>query len=591
MRSTALITLLSGAAMAAPDHTSSSGTGGKDPIYDGVIYAPPVTATVTETVTAHHTKYKLAPPVTATITEYIGAPPVTATVTEYLDELYDQTYGNGYELGDIVVAPTVITETKTFTIVGRAHHKETTRTTELIQEWSIKEAYHYAATVTESSTTWAQEHITSTFWVEPHKSTGGFAEEPAESNANPSKISGPEGGYGGLKPQQTGSESHVTDIPEHSEPESEKIEHSGGSKEFEESEEPEESEDSEGFEKFQEAALKAEKLAAEKAAIEAAKKASEEANKESKFQVGQQNSALQSSASQVHKPSRPHRPAPTHRPSPFHKPSASKPSASPEPSTFATSAKPASEQTFTAPEAPVAQPSVPAEQWQGELLNTTDGTCGPKEGQIAWSCYGNEKGTCCSTYGHCGSEPGHCGEGCQSAFGTCSEPASKPAVQNSDTVGKPPHRTVAQRAVSKGETELENKKDGFFTPVLLWLTGLPLPDMKKSSAEKGNNTYDVEATRSIVGDFDEDSKSNDDDDDDDDDSSFDDGYSDSSDEDEPSNYKSVCEEVTRNNSTSTQCNEVEINHGPASGATKEDSGNQVFDRDGDAMTFLRSEDE
>ncbi|KAJ4351908.1 uncharacterized protein N0V89_007252 [Didymosphaeria variabile] len=480
MRTTALITLLSGAAMAASKHTIKGGIGGKDPVYDGVIYAPPVTATVTETTTAYDTITSYKTTVTAHHTDYELAPPVTATVTEFFAELYDQSYDNGYELGDIIVAPTVITETKTFTVVARAHDEEKTRMTELVQKWSIKEGSHYKTTVTEyTSTAWAQEHITSTIWVDSPKPTEGFGQEPAEGfKANPTKIPGLEGGYGGLKPEKTGSKFHGIDIHNDDEPEGEDFkgsDESNESDEFEESDEFDESEkfkqfeDFENFEDFmtfEEEAWKVEQQAAKNAAIEAAKKASEEADKEKKPQEGQQDSSQQPSAPQVHKPSRPHGPTPTHRPSPLHRPSASKPAASPKPSTFGTSAKPASGQTSTASKAPVAQPSVSAGKWQGKLLNTTDGTCGPKEGQIAWSCYGNERGSCCSPYGHCGSEPGHCGEGCQSAFGTCGKSASKPAAQSSDKVGKPPHRTITKRAVPKNETELENKEDRFLVPVL-----------------------------------------------------------------------------------------------------------------------------
>lgn len=108
-------------------------------------YTPPVTVTVTETKTS--TKYEVAPPVTHTVTSYIG-------------ELYDQSYGHGYELGDVVAPDATITETKTFSVAYSKHGEEKTSTTELTNEWTI---HKYSST----TTVWVTEARTNIIWVEP----------------------------------------------------------------------------------------------------------------------------------------------------------------------------------------------------------------------------------------------------------------------------------------------------------------------------------------------------------------------------------------------------------------------------------------
>jgi hypothetical protein len=380
MRSTALITVLSGAAMAAPKHPGS-----KDAAYNGVIYAPPVTTTVTETTTEYDTITEYETTRTAHYTAFATAPPVTATVTEYVGELYDQSYGNGYELGDVIVAPTVVTETKIFTLFARGNkHKPTT--TELVKEWSIGAAPGVATVTQFTSTAWVDEHATSTVWVDAEPTDEPDEDSDEESDEehpeNPPKTIELEDGYGGLKEPETGSKFHVIDVPEDDEPSAEE------------------------FEELLAKVWKAEQEAAEKAAQEAAKKILDQAAKSEK-----PHESSSSSTSQLHTPSRPHAPTPTHS-TPFHTPSASPP---PKPSSFAT--KPSAQ-------APKPQPSVFAGPWHGKLLNTTDGSCGLKGGQIAWSCHGNQRGSCCSEYGHCGSEAAHCGVGCQSAFGDCASPAA-----------------------------------------------------------------------------------------------------------------------------------------------------------------------
>lgn len=392
MRSTALITLISSAAMAAPEHTLTRDTSGQGLAYDGIVYAPPVTTTVTETETETTTQYdtitSYETTVTAHHTAYEFVPPVTATVTEYIGELYDQSYDNDYELGDLIVAPTVITETKTFTLAAPGT-EEKASTTELVKKWSIAEATPYATTLTQyTSTTWVHEHITSTIWVDAEPTEG-----PAEEYAT--KTIELEDGYGGLEePQTTGSRFHVIDLPDNDEPNDEEL--TGLLADI----------------------WKAEQEAAEKAAQEAAEKIFEEPTKGDKYQEIHKLTVSSSSTSQAHKPSRLHGPTPTHRPSTFHTHS---PSFSTKPSTF--------EIKTSSQAAPSPKPSVSANAWQGKLLNTPNGTCGPKGNLLAFTCQGNSRGLCCSAYGHCGSEPAHCGEGCQSAFGTCSLPASSNKTQ------------------------------------------------------------------------------------------------------------------------------------------------------------------
>jgi hypothetical protein len=359
MRTTALITVLSGVAMASHKHHSKSGTGRKDAIYGGVvIHAPPVTTTVTETTTQYDTITAYETPRIVHQKAFVTAPPVTTTVTEYVGELYDQSYGNGYELGDMIVAPTVVTETKTFTLVVSGA-KETITTTELVKEWTI-DAVPGKTTITQyTSTAWVDERATSTIWIDAEP-TEEPTEEPVQKRpANPTKTVELEDGYGGLEDAEpTSSTVHVIDVPEDDELSADE------------------------FEDLLSEILQEEQEAAEDAA------------------ASETPLASASSPSHAYTAARPHGPTPSYHGAP-HKPS---------PSTFATKAS---------AQASRPKPSVSAGDWQGKLLNTTDGTCGPKGGQVAWSCYGNQKGSCCSAYGHCGSEAAHCGAGCQAAFGDC----------------------------------------------------------------------------------------------------------------------------------------------------------------------------
>ncbi|OAG02275.1 uncharacterized protein CC84DRAFT_1252974 [Paraphaeosphaeria sporulosa] len=423
MRSTAVITLLSNAAMAASGHTITGSPVGEYAAYDGIVYDPPVTATITETKTT--TQYDTITSYETTVTSWELAPPVTVTVTEYIDELFDQSYENKDELGDLVVAPTIITATKTFTLV--APNEEEPSMTELVNEWNIEQATSYATTVTEfTSTTWVHQHITSTIWVDEAKPTEEYAEDFDEEHpAEPTKTIQLEDGYGGLKePQPTGSKSHVIDLPVNQVPNDEELE------------------------KLLADIWEAEQAAAEKAAQEAAKKVFESAAKGGK-PTASPSSSLQA---QPHKPSRPLGSTPTHALTPFHTPN---PSSSPKTSTFATKT--------SLQAAPRPQPSVSAGKWKGELINTPDGTCGPKGGEIAYTCQGNSRGSCCSSYGHCGSEDAHCGTGCMPTFGTCSPAASSSEISHniakrSETLEKV-HSEMIQKVVDMilADLELHNK--------------------------------------------------------------------------------------------------------------------------------------
>ncbi|KAF2439918.1 carbohydrate-binding module family 18 protein [Karstenula rhodostoma CBS 690.94] len=346
--------------MAAPEHTLTSNTGSRVNAHDSIISAPPVPITKTEKTTQYDTITSYETTTTAHHTAYKFVPPVTATVTEYVGELYDQSFGDGYELGDVISAPTVITETKTFTLAVPGDDEKTI-TTELVNEWSIGQAISYVTTVTEyTSTTWVYEHTTSTIWVD--------APEPTKQPVT--KTIELEDGHGGPKePETTHSRFHIIDLPT-------------------------------------------------------------------------------ASTSQIHKPSRPHGSTPTHRPSP-------------SPSTFETKASPQV--------APRPKPSVSAGTWQGKLLNTTDGTCGSKGGQIAYSCAGNSRGSCCSTYGHCGSEPAHCGVGCQSAFGTCGSLSGGKNHPHS-------HGVVARSAAQENGTAAGNET-AIANAIVAVVKGTPLAEI------------------------------------------------------------------------------------------------------------------
>lgn len=386
MRSTALITLLSGAVIAAAGYTTSAEYSDESEATNSLIYAPPVTTTETETITEYETITEDGPTITAYDTTYKLAPPVTVTVTRDVGELYDQSYANGYELGDVVSAPTGITETKTFSVaVPGSGVEDLTSTTKLIHVWSIKEVPAHA--------TWpAQGHGHG-----PHApmhtgaSKAALAKKPL---AKPTKSSDLEGSYGGLHaPEETGSKSHAEDFPVDDEEELEAL-----IKELWEEDDEE--------------------------AAEAAEAVYEEA-----FGEGEEKHAAPSSSSSskpAGKPSVHYGPKPTYSPKILHHPTSfSKPK--PKPSTFATKPKTASFGKYTpskkpaAPSKPAPTSPVAAGPWKGKLANTKDGTCGPKGGKVAWTCYGNAKGTCCSEYGYCGSETLHCGKGCQSAFGNCGE--------------------------------------------------------------------------------------------------------------------------------------------------------------------------
>ncbi|KAL5425029.1 hypothetical protein PMIN04_002843 [Paraphaeosphaeria minitans] len=444
MRTTAVIALLTSAAMAAPEHTFTGRPIVEDPAYDGIVYAPPVTVTVTQTETT--TQYDTIASYETTATSWKLAPPVTVTVTERVGELYDQSYDD-YELGDLIVAPTVVTETKTFTLAGHGlgHGERKPSTTELVKKWHIAQATPYATTVTEfTSTTWVNEHITSTIWVdaaepteEPSKdsaedsdeesdewtsdesdewsseeSSEESAEESAEESdeehpAEPTKTNKLEDSSSDPEePEPTDSKTYVVDLPDGEEPNTEELE------------------------ELLAEIWKEEQAAAEKAAQEAAKKVFESA---AEGDEPHSTASSSSSQAQAHKPSRPHGPTPTLAPTPFH---SSTPYSSPKSSTFATETSP---QT-----APTPQPSVSASKWKGTLFNTPDGTCGPKGGQIAYTCKDNSQGSCCSSYGHCGSEDAHCGVGCMSAFGTCSPSASSDKTQ--------PQPQLQHGVVKKSET-------------------------------------------------------------------------------------------------------------------------------------------
>ena len=171
---------LTSAVLATAGHTYGYTKGAK---IGGIIHAPPVT--VTETQTETKTKYSIvtAPPVTTTVTEtettFQHLPAVTTTV----GELYDQSYGKGYELGDLVHAPTTITETKTFSVVYHGHSKERTSTAEVVHEWKIED---YGATEAVYKTEGEVVHITSTVWVDSE--TTGEPAYPGEVVHIPSTV-------------------------------------------------------------------------------------------------------------------------------------------------------------------------------------------------------------------------------------------------------------------------------------------------------------------------------------------------------------------------------------------------------------------
>lgn len=360
MRSTAIIPLLPAAAMAAPEHTASN--------WDGsIIVAPPVTVTVTSTEYNVITSWEVAPPVTETITSWEAIPPVTVTVTttDFIDNLYDQSYGGGYELGDVITAPTIITETKTFTLAA-GHGKAKPTTTEVVGKWSIATTTPYKATVTEFvSTATVKEHVTSTVWVDEVKSTKS-AGAPTENH------------------------SAATSAPAHDVPTDEELEN-------------------------QLAIIwQSEQAAAESAAHAAASKLFDTATKSAKVSASPSSTSNSASPHKVYGSTHIHSTTTSHSSGPS---TSSTPSTTynlpiftgtPKPS-WQTSAKPAS--------------SVAAGKYEGKISNTPDGTCGKKAGGIAYSCAGNSRGSCCSEYGHCGSEEVHCGAGCQSAFGTCGSAA------------------------------------------------------------------------------------------------------------------------------------------------------------------------
>ncbi|KAF1979002.1 hypothetical protein BU23DRAFT_192912 [Bimuria novae-zelandiae CBS 107.79] len=362
MRTTAAFVLVT-RALAAATPAFPRGNSGEEPVHYNVFGWPPTTVyyhwyetettteqeTVIEYETTTVTKQLTFPPVTVTVTDYRDVmtateyvPSITATVTDYTSELYDQSYGDEYELGDVVTAPATITETKTFTVAYTEGGENKISTTELEHEWTISGISHASqnvktawATEDQDETVWAtedqHEHSTSTVWVEP---------TPTASEAFHY-----EGGH------EHGGPTWKFYIPEN-----EDLEY-----------------------------LK------------------------------------------PHKPSRPHDPTPTPRPSHFPPWSTSvvKPSSSKK---ISSSSKPTPPHT---PQSSSAKPSASPSAWPGKLVQTPNGTCGHIKGPVAFSCYGNAKGECCSAYGHCGDTPGHCGTGCQAEFGKCDSVVAKPSAKPS----------------------------------------------------------------------------------------------------------------------------------------------------------------
>lgn len=62
------------------------------------------------------------------------------------------------------------------------------------------------------------------------------------------------------------------------------------------------------------------------------------------------------------------------------------------------------------------------------LTTSTDGSCGTGTTSL---CTGEATGgQCCSQYGFCGATSAHCGTGCQSAYGTCTDAATKTTAES-----------------------------------------------------------------------------------------------------------------------------------------------------------------
>ncbi|KAI6376071.1 hypothetical protein MCOR25_002886 [Pyricularia grisea] len=64
----------------------------------------------------------------------------------------------------------------------------------------------------------------------------------------------------------------------------------------------------------------------------------------------------------------------------------------------------------------------------GGLVISTDASCGN-----GITCQGSSFGNCCSLHGWCGSTADYCGDGCQSAFGTCSNAGNTATTSSSSS--------------------------------------------------------------------------------------------------------------------------------------------------------------